>query len=90
MMPEEMLPQTRAEAIRWVEDARDRHDKMEDRLLELEVFLRTTGLTDAEREEAELLWDAHDVCERETISAYAVLKLIDPEAYRRLREGEKP
>jgi hypothetical protein len=79
---------TRDEAIHWALDATDRHDKLEDRLLELEVFLRTTGLTDAEWEEAELLWDAHDLCERETICAYAVLKLIDPEACRRLREGE--
>jgi hypothetical protein len=85
-----MLPLTRDEAIRWALDATDRHDKIEDRLLELEVFLRTTGLKDAEREEAELLWDAHDLCERETLSAYAVLKLLDPEACRRLREGDAP
>lgn len=76
--------------IRWALDATDRQKKIEERLLELEVFLRTTGLKDSEREEAELLWDAHDLCERETLSAYAVLKLIDPEACRRLRKGDAP
>lgn len=81
---------TRAEAIERAIDASERHDKLEARLLQLEIYTLTTGLTEAEREERILLWGAHDVVERETISAYAHLYVIDPAACERLRNGEAP
>ena len=81
---------TRLEAIRQAVNASERHDTVEDRLLQLKIYELTTGLKDAEVSERDWLWGAHDLLERETIEAYAQLHLIDPEACARLRAGEAP
>jgi hypothetical protein len=81
---------TRGEAILHAQDCTIRHDAMEDRLLELEVFRQTTGLKAAEAAEQRRLWAQHDWVERLTIEAFAQLHIIDPDACRRLRAGEMP
>jgi hypothetical protein len=81
---------TREQAIAVALSASERHDTMEDRLLTLEVYALTTGLKDDEKEERAFLWMAHDLVERETLTAYAQLYLIDPAACEALREGREP
>jgi hypothetical protein len=78
---------TRDEAIHKALDVSERHDAVEDRLLQLKTYELTTGLKDAEKEERDWLWGAHDLLERETIDAYAQLHTIDPGGVRPAPRG---